>query len=97
MDGKINLKGSDPNDPTVLHNVITTPADTLVQNILNITYTWAGIVCVIVIIVAGFYYVTSNGNAQTIAKAKNAIMGAVIGLVVIILAFAITNFVIGRF
>lgn len=95
MDGKIQVGGG--SDTSTLHNVVTTPGNTLVQNVLNITYTWAGIICVIIIIVAGFYYVTSNGNAQTIAKAKNAILGAVIGLVVIILAFAITNFVIGRF
>lgn len=98
MDGKINLGGgNNPNDATALHNVVTASGNTLVQNVLNIAYTWAGIICVIVIIVAGFYYVTSNGNAQTITKAKNAILGAVIGLVIILLAFAITNFVIGRF
>lgn len=98
MDGKITIGGGgSPNDTNVLHNVPTTGASTLVQNLLNAAYAWAGIICVIIIIVAGFYYVTSNGNAQAIAKAKNAILGAVIGLVVVLLAFAITNFVIGRF
>lgn len=89
MDGKIN--------PSEIGLTATKGADTLLQNVLNAAYLWAGIICVIVIIVAGFYYVTAAGNAQAITKAKNAIFGAVIGLVVIILAFAITAFVVGRF
>ncbi|MDB5186547.1 MAG: hypothetical protein JWM07_19 [Candidatus Saccharibacteria bacterium] len=72
-------------------------SDTAMLNILNTVYLWAGIVCVIVIIIAGFIYVTSNGNAANIKKGKDAIMGAVIGLVVVIMAFTITQFVLGRF
>jgi hypothetical protein len=72
-------------------------ADSALLNILNTAYLWAGIVCVIIIIIAGYFYVTSNGNAATIKRGKDAIMGAVIGIIVIILAFTITQFVIGRF
>lgn len=74
-----------------------TSADGTFLNLLNTAYMWAGIVCVIVIIIAGFYYVLSNGNAANIKRGKDAILGAVIGLVVVILAFTITQFVIGRF
>lgn len=72
-------------------------SDTAMLNVLNTVYLWAGIVSVIIIIIAGFIYVTSNGNAANIKKGKDAIMGAVIGLVIIILAFTITQFVLGRF
>ncbi len=65
-----------------------------IKNILNAVYLWAGIIAVIVIVIAGFFYVFSRGEAQQVARAKNAILGAVIGLVVIMLAFAITNIVI---
>ena len=74
-----------------------TNANSTVTNILNTTYLYAGIVCVIVIIVAGFYYVLSNGDPAKIKRGKDGIMGAVVGLIVIILAFTITQFVIGRF
>ena len=74
-----------------------TDGNTLLVNVLDIVYLWAGIVCVIIIIVAGFIYVTSNGNAANIKRGKDAIMGAVIGLIVVIFAFTITQFVIGRF
>lgn len=65
-----------------------------IKNILNAAYLWAGIIAVVVIVIAGFLYVFSRGEAQQVARAKNAILGAVVGLVIIILAFAITNIVI---
>ena len=63
-------------------------------NILNTVYFWAGVVAVIVIIVAGFYYTLSQDDSQRVSRAKNAILGATIGLVVIFVAYAITAIVI---
>ena len=82
--------------PGELPNLPTATADSSLQTILNTVYFWAGIVCVIMIVIAGFMYVTSAGNSSTVQKAKNAILGAIIGLVVTIGAFAITAFVTGR-
>lgn len=66
---------------------------TLLQGLLNTVYATAGIVAVIVIIIAGYIYVTSDGDAARVKQAKNAIIYAVVGLVVIILAFSITAFI----
>ncbi|HEX7484233.1 MAG TPA: hypothetical protein VF281_03710 [Candidatus Saccharimonadales bacterium] len=71
--------------------------DAILANVLNAAYFWAGIVCVIIIIIAGYFYVTSAGNASTVKRAKDALMGAIIGLIVIIFATVITQFIIGRF
>ena len=65
------------------------------NDILYPVYFWAGIVAVIVIIIAGFFYVTSQGEAQNVVRAKNAILGAIIGLAIIMGAFVITKFVVG--
>jgi len=78
-------------------NIPTTSAEVVLNTALNSVYMVAGIVAVIVIIIAGYMYVTSQGDSAAVTKAKNAILYAVIGLVVIILAFSITWFVIGRF
>lgn len=79
------------------YNNPTTDASTLITDVLNTAYMWAGIVCVIIIIIAGYFYVTANGNPTQIKRGKDAITGAVIGLVVVLLAFTITQFVLGRF
>lgn len=77
--------------------IVNISADTLLANALNTVYLVCGILAIIVIIVAGYFYVTSSGNATNVEKAKNAIISAVIGLVIVLLAFAITGFVTGRF
>jgi hypothetical protein len=41
-------------------------------------------------------YVLSAGDSSKVKKAKDAIMGAVIGLIFILLAYTITAFVMGR-
>lgn len=67
-----------------------------VTNILNVAIGALGIVAVIVIIIGGVQYMTSTGDAGKVKKAKDTILYGVIGLVVVILAFAIVNFVIAN-
>jgi hypothetical protein len=69
----------------------------LLKNVLNIVYFAIGIVAVVIVVFAGYQYVTSNGDSAKAATAMKTILYAVIGLVVAISAFAITNFVVGRF
>lgn len=69
----------------------------LLVNGLNLAYFATGIIAVLAIIIAGFMYTISRGDPGEIAKAKNTILYAVVGLVVVLVAFTITNFIIGRF
>ena len=70
--------------------------DAQIIQLFNTAYLWAGIICVAIIIVSGILYTTSAGNSDQIKTAKNAITYAVVGIVIILLAFTITNFVIGK-
>jgi len=54
-----------------------------------------GIVAVVMIVLGGIQYSTSQGDPGKTKKAKDTIMYGIIGLVVAILAFAIVNFVLG--
>jgi len=56
----------------------------------------ASVAAVIMIIAGGFGYVTSGGNTEATAKARQRITSAVIGLVIVSLAWAIVNFVINH-
>ena len=68
-----------------------------VANILN-TVTFAiGIVIVIVIVLAGVSYATSQGDPAKVKKAKDAIIYGIIGLLIVLLAWAIIGFVVGVF
>lgn len=68
-------------------------AGDIIVDALNMAYFIGGILAVIMVIIGGLNYVTSSGDSGKTAKAKNTILYAVIGLVVIIFAFAITTFI----
>lgn len=68
--------------------------NTTVKNFVNIFLWVVGILSVVMLIWGGVRYITSAGDSNKVTAAKNTIMYAVIGLVVAIFAFAITNFVI---
>ena len=67
------------------------------KNVVNVLLFILGAIAVIMIIIGGIRYTTSNGDASNTKAAKDTIMYAVVGLVVAILAYAIVNFVIGAF
>lgn len=69
--------------------------DAAVGVAMNTIYLIAGMVAVLVIVIAGYMFVTSNGNADRVRKARFMILGASVGLVVILMAFLITQLVIG--
>lgn len=67
----------------------------LLQAGLTVAFSIVGAICLIIIVIAGFRYVVSRGEPAQIAQAKNAIIYALVGLVVCMFAVAIVNFVIG--
>ena len=73
-----------------------TNLSTSIVNILNGVIGILGIVAVVVIIIGGIGYMTSAGDAGKVKKAKDTLLYGVIGLVIVVLAFAIVNFVIAN-
>lgn len=71
-----------------------TSASTIVTNVLNTAYYIAGFIAVGMIIYAGIQYITANGDTAKTKKATNTIIFSIVGLVIIMAAFTITNFVI---
>ncbi|MBO7657093.1 hypothetical protein J6S55_00360 [Candidatus Saccharibacteria bacterium] len=67
----------------------------IIVNIINGAIGVLSVVIVIFIIVGGVNYMTSAGDPGKIEKAKKTILYAVVGAIICVLAFAITNFVIG--
>jgi len=54
-----------------------------------------GVIFLLLMLYAGFLWMTARGNTETVDKAKNLISGAVIGIIIVASAYAITSFVIG--
>ncbi len=68
----------------------------LIHKIVNIFSLVVGVVAVIMIVIGGFRYITSNGDSNNISSAKNTIMYAIIGLVIVALAQFIVQFVLNK-
>lgn len=66
----------------------------LFQRILSLLLYAIGAIAVIMIVIGGIKYATSNGDSNSIQSAKNTILYSVIGLVVAILGQAIIIFVV---
>ncbi|MEK9195824.1 MAG: pilin [Patescibacteria group bacterium] len=68
--------------------------NTLINNIVNILSVIVGVVAVIMIIYGGFRYITSGGDSGSVTTAKNTIIYALVGLVIVALAQVIVKFVL---
>lgn len=66
----------------------------LISRVINIILGFLGVIAIGLIIYAGWLWMTSGGDAQKIDKAKKIMLGAVIGLAIILSAFAIASFII---
>ncbi len=73
-----------------------TSLNTLIKNILDVLSYVVGIVAVIMIIIAGFRYIVSGGESGGVTGAKNAILFAIVGIVIVAIAQIIVQFVLTK-
>ena len=80
------------------YNISKTNLDGATFGTMVGTAMWvAGAVAVIMITLSGLLYVTAGGNPGKIATAKNLLMYTVLGIIVLIFAFTIVQFITGAF
>jgi len=72
----------------------TKKIDSTITNAINLLSAIIGIAAVIMIIVAGFKYITSGGDSNSVSSAKNTLMYAIIGLIVVAFAQTVVKFAI---
>jgi Type IV secretion system pilin len=68
----------------------------IIRRIVNLLSIVVGVVAVIMIIIGGFRYVTSGGSDASVTGAKNTILYAVIGLIIVALSQLLVNFVLSN-
>ncbi|MBU1036919.1 IPT/TIG domain-containing protein [Patescibacteria group bacterium] len=66
----------------------------LIVSVVRIFLGFLGIIAVIIILYGGFIWMTSAGEEDKINKAKKILINGVIGLIIILAAFAIVSFII---
>lgn len=70
------------------------PLETTIGTLINVFLGILGVIFLILIIYAGFLWMTAAGNDSQVGKAKNIMITSVVGLVILLSAYAISDFVI---
>ncbi len=83
-------------DVSSLPNPVGVANGSIVQTVLTIVFTTIGALSFMIIVIAGFQYVLSQGDPQAAGKAKNTIIYALVGLVIAIAAQSIVSLAVGR-
>ncbi len=67
--------------------------DTIGQ-LIRVALGFLGVVAVVIILLGGFKWMTAGGNDEKVGEAKKLIIAGIIGLAIILSAYAIASFVI---
>ena len=83
-----HTKTIDENTPGILVNI-----PKAIGKILGMALSFLGVVFLILMIYGGLTWMTARGNEADVTKAKDLLTAAVIGLVIVLAAYAITSYV----
>ncbi len=67
---------------------------TTIASIIRVILGFLGIVAVVIILIGGFKFMTSGGHEEKVKSAKKVMVAGVIGLVIVLSAYAIASFVL---
>ncbi|MFA6227560.1 MAG: pilin [Patescibacteria group bacterium] len=74
-----------------------TSLTTYIGRVLQVIFGLLGVIVLLLIIYGGFIWMTAGGDPDKVNKAKKIIYNAIIGLIIIFAAFAITTWLMGLF
>ena len=65
-----------------------------IARLIKVALGFLGIVAVIIVLMGGFKWMTAGGNDEKVQEAKKMLIAGVIGMAIILSAYAITTFVV---
>ncbi len=92
----VNLNATGTCDAEAEGQTAANNVSTLLKRVINIFSIIVGVIAVIMIIIGGLKYITSGGDSGNVSGAKNTIIYALVGLVIVALAQFIVRFVLGQ-
>ena len=76
------------------YNINQTGPESMISKVITTALTFVGVIFLVLAIYGGYTWMIARGNEQEVERAKNIIIAAVIGLVIVIAAYAISYYVI---
>ena len=91
LTGKLkNVGGNAGYSSEVSENTIPNTVGNIIKALLSLL----GIIFMVYIVYAGYLWMIARGNEEQLTKAKAIIRGSIIGLIIVLAAYAITQFVL---
>lgn len=81
---------------TITISTQTTDIRVTIVRIINIFLGFLGLVAVLIVLYGGYLYMTSRGDEEQVGTAKKWLVNGVIGLAIILSAYALTSFIISK-
>ena len=66
----------------------------IVGRIINILLSFLGIIFLVLVLYAGFLWMTAQGDSKKVDQARGMISQAIVGLIIIMASYAISNYVL---
>jgi hypothetical protein cdiviTM7_00647 len=82
---------TDPNNIVCANS--SESVDPVIKTVIRYLLIISGIVSVVMVIIGGLKYSTSNGDSAKLSSAKNTILYAIIGVIISALAYGIVDYV----
>lgn len=92
----VTMAAIDTNDLENIGLGTNTDVKSVVVNIIQFLLGFLAIIAIIIVLYAGFQWMTAAGNEEKITSARATLTAGLIGLVIILAAYAITSFVINQ-
>ncbi len=89
--GQLNTVGSRSGFNTNQRNV-----EPIIGTVMSVALSFLGVIFLILMIFGGFLWMTAAGNDEKVKRAVQLIQAAILGLVIVVGAYAITVFILGR-
>jgi type IV secretory pathway VirB2 component (pilin) len=99
-----NVLWGGPNEKRYIENNSGLPVNTggsgdirqVIAQVIRVVLGFLGIIAVVIILFAGFKWMMAGGNEEKVGEAKKMLVAGLIGLVIILSAYALANFVISQ-
>jgi len=87
------LGGKEVNDSSLAQAGVISSLPEIIGGIVGAGLAFLGVLFLLLMVYGGFIWMLARGNEQEVEKAKNLIQAAIIGLMIVLSAYAITAFI----
>lgn len=78
------------------YNISEKNPESVVAKVINAVLSMLAVIFLVLMVYGGFIWMTARGNDQQVDKAKGILVAAIIGVIIIVSAYAITFFVLSQ-